>query len=99
MSVFKTKNNQELIITCNCGCDESFHIKIEPIYEDEYETYALISYMNGKFYTDQLSGWNTIKKKLKKIWAIITNKDYYYSDVILNKNQFEEFREYINQIK
>ena len=99
MSILKTKDNQELIITCDCGCDESFHIKIDTVFEDDDYTYAFISYMNGKFYSDQSNGWNTFKKKLKKIWAIIRNKDYYYSDVLLNKEQFEEFRDYINQIK
>lgn len=99
MSVLSSKDKKELIITCGCGCEDTIHIRIEPVYEDEDYTYAFLSYMNGKFYSDQLNGWHTLRKKLKKIWAIIRNKDYYYSDVILNKEQFEEFRDYINQIK
>ena len=27
MSVFFTKDKQELIVTCNCGCEEAFHFR------------------------------------------------------------------------
>lgn len=29
MSVLLSKNNKELIVTCNCGCDEAVHITVE----------------------------------------------------------------------
>lgn len=39
--------------------------------------------MNGDWYRDQNDSiFRIIGRKLKKIWAIIRNKDYYYSDVI-----------------
>ena len=53
------------------------------------------TYLSGHFYKEQENG---VWKKLKKIWAIIRNKDYYYSDVCMNKEQFEEFRAYIDSI-
>jgi hypothetical protein len=96
MSVLKSKDDREIIINCICGCDDSVHIKID---KEDYECYCIITYLNGNFYRDQKSVFNTFIKKLKKIWAIIRNKDYYYSDIILNEEEFEEFRDYINQIK
>lgn len=34
---------------------------------------------------------------MKKIVSILRNKDYVYSDLILSKKDFEEFKEYVNQ--
>ena len=74
MSVFITENKEELIVTCGCGCQDSIHIQIDHEY-DEY--YAFMSYLNGNFYRDQNAGaLRSIGKKLKKIWKILTNKDY-----------------------
>ena len=53
--------------------------------------------MNGNFYKDQYGMLGILKEKLKKIWAIIRNKDYYYSDVVMNGEDFNRFKEYINQ--
>ena len=40
-----------------------------------------------------------IERKLKKIWCIIRNKDFYYSDIIMKREEFEQFKEYINEIE
>lgn len=96
MAVLKTDDNKELIITCKCGCHDSIHFRIDD--EDaQYDYYALMSYMNGNFYKDQYGMLGILKEKLKKIWAIIRNKDYYYSDVVMNGEDFNRFKEYINQ--
>lgn len=94
MAVFLNKIKDELIVTCNCGCEDALHIKIN---SDDNEYFSFLSYMNGNFYKEQYHLFDRIKVKLKKIWAIITNKDYYYSDVIMTKEDFEQFKEYINQ--
>lgn len=90
MAVFKNFKDDELIISCKCGCDEGIHFKIEN-YEDG--DYAFLSYTNGNFYTQQRS----LFEKLKKIWAIISNKDFYYSDIVFTKEDFKEFKEWVNR--
>ena len=97
MAVFFNKDRNELIVNCKCGCEDSVHIRIDT---NDYDYYAIWTYMNGNFYTDQNDKvFRTIGRKLKKIWAIIRNKDYYYSDVVMNKADFEEFREFVNSVK
>lgn len=29
MAILKTKDNSELIVTCDCGCDNGLHIRID----------------------------------------------------------------------
>lgn len=95
MAVMISKDNKNLVVTCKCGCDEGVHIKIS--HEDGSDDYAYQCFSNGNFYKDQCGVFAILKNKLKKIWAIIRNKDYYYSDVVMTKNDFEEFKKFINQ--
>ena len=98
MSLMFSDDRKEIIITCGCGCEEAIHFRIEPFDWDK-EDYAFITYLNGNFYRDQNESIiRVIAKKLKKIWAIIRNKDYTYSDVMLSESEFDRFREYVNSI-
>ena len=90
MTVFKNFKDDELIVSCKCGCDEGIHFKIHDYGDGDY---AFLTYTNGNFYTQQRSFF----EKLKKIWAIIRNKDFYYSDIVLTKEDFKEFKEWINR--
>ena len=52
-----------------------------------------MTYLSGNWYKEQAE----FIKKLKKIWAIIRNKDFYYSEIILNKKDWEEYKKWINE--
>jgi len=93
MSVLLTKNKKELIVSCKCGCDEGVHIRID----DSYGYFAFVSYFNSNFYRDQRGASRCLREKIKKIWAIIRNKDFYYSDIIMTRADFQEFKAFVNQ--
>lgn len=94
MAIFKTTDETELIVSCNCGCENGIHLRID---KDDEKWYTIMTYTNGNFYRDQTNVFYTFKNKLKKIWAIIRNKDYYYSDVIMSKEEYQEFKSYLNK--
>jgi len=99
VSVLRSKDGKELILDCRCGCKNGIHFRIEEN-KDDYifdEEYMYMTYMNGNFYRDQNNRFfRTLKNKLSKICAIIFNKDYYYAEAVFSKDDFEEFKEYIN---
>ena len=96
MAVLKSNDNTNLIISCKCGCDEGIRLQID---KDDYDMYALLTYTNGHFYAEQCETfWRVFRKKAAKIWAIIKNKDFYYSDIIMTRDDFADFKEYINSI-
>lgn len=96
MAVLKNTNGNELLVDCNCGCDTGIRFRID---RDDFDMYCFMSYTNGNFYTEQgMTVWGILCKKLQKIWAIIRNKDYYYSEIVLSKDDFETFREYVNSV-
>lgn len=94
MAVLRNASGNELLVDCNCGCDEGLRFRIDP---DDGDYYCFMTYTNGAFYKEQGDTfWGILSKKLRKIWAIIRNKDYYYSEITMTKDEFETFREYIN---
>lgn len=94
MSTLKNSDGTELVVTCSCGCQDSLHLKIDP---DDDDLFFFLSYMNGNFYRDQGGLFSSVKRKIKKIGAILFNKDYYYSEVIMTKGEFSQFKEFVNQ--
>ena len=97
MAVMISEDKKYLIVTCKFGCQDAILIKIDDEDKDA-DYYAIQTYMNGNWYRDQNDRvFRTIGRKLKKIWAIIRNKDYYYSDVLMSCEDFKRFKEYINQ--
>ena len=84
-------NDDELVISCKCGCNSGIHIKIDNECNDDY---FIGTYMSGNYYSEQK---HPIIEKIKKIWAIIRNKDFYYSEICMSKNDFQQFKLWINR--
>lgn len=93
MAVLKSTDGNEMILSCSCGCNEGLHFRLDK--DDEDDLYFCATYLSGDFYKEQE---NRIWKKLQKIWAIIRNKDYFYSELCMSKEMFMEFRAYIDSI-
>lgn len=97
MSVMISDDKKELVVTCKCGCQDTIYIKVDNTDKDA-DYYAIQTILSGNWYRDQDDTvLRCIGRKLKKIWAIIRNKDYYYSDVLMSREDFQKYKEYINQ--
>lgn len=96
MAVLISEDKKDFIISCSCGCDEGMRFQICPLDDIDKDTYVCATYISGHWYTRQESSWMRAKKKIKKIWHIIQNKDYYYSEILMTKSDFNVFREYMN---
>lgn len=95
MSILKSDDGKDLIVSCNCGCDNGIHIN----FKMDDDVYAWVTYMNGNWYRDQNKKiLYILRDKLRKIWAIIRSKDFYYSEVLMTRKDFETFKEYINEV-
>ena len=89
MATLKSNDNKQMVITCNCGCDEGIRVEINKDFGD----YCYISYISGNFYKEQAS----LLDKIKKIWKIIRNKDFYYSEICMSREDFEDYKRWINE--
>ena len=74
MSVLKTKDNKEMIISCKCGCKDGVHFKID---KEDCDMYCITTFTNSNWYRDQNDTiLRVIGRKMKKIISILRNKDY-----------------------
>ena len=97
MAILKSKDGNEILVNCDCGCDNGVLFRID---KEDNNYYCFMTYTNGNFYREQGDTlWGVLSKKLKKIWAIIRNKDFYYAELVMTKDDFGEFRDYINSIE
>lgn len=97
MAILKSSDGKELIVTCKCGCDNGLHIRI--YHDEDSDDFCYTSLLNNNFYRDQGKKIRyVVWEKLKKIWCIIRGKDFYYSDILMTRQDFEAFREYINKV-
>lgn len=95
MSLLMSEDKKEIIITCNCHCGEGFHIIVD---DEDDEYYGYLCFLKNNCDTEyDISPWRAFKIKMKKIWCILCNKDYYYSDTLMTKKEFDTLKEYINQ--
>lgn len=91
------KDRTESILTCKCGCDDGIRLAIS---KDDDNHFAYLSYFNGAFYQDQDDTiLRVIRKKWNKIKAVLFNKDFYYAEIVMNRNDFEEFKEFVNNVE
>lgn len=91
MAVFHAIEDNEIIISCKCGCDEGLRVKIDVDTEDE--DYCYQTYLSGNWYAEQ----GSFMKKLRKIWAILRNKDFYYSEIVMSKNEWKAYKKWVDE--
>ena len=71
MSVLKSEDGKDLMVSCSCGCDNGVHINIK---KDDDE-YAWATYMNGNWYRDQSKRiLYIVRDKLKKFGQLSETK-------------------------
>ena len=96
MAVMRSSDGQDLMLDCRCGCCNGLRFTIDRYSEDSY---GLITYTSGNFYAEQdMTLFAIWKSKLRKIWRILRNKDYCYSEVLLHKSEMEDFKEFLSQL-
>lgn len=83
-------SNKEFIKFCKCGCGNGIVLQFE---KEGGELYLQL--MSDNFYLMQSKGKMSIKEKLKRIWCIIANKEYGYFDILMNRDDVEEFKKFV----
>lgn len=83
----------EFITFCKCGCGNGIVLKADN--EDEEVSLQIVS---DNFYSMQNKGKMSIKEKIKRIWCIIKGKEYCYFDILIEKDELQEFKEFVAKL-
>lgn len=92
-------NIKDFLVTCHCGCQEGMEFRFVKEKDDDINTTDyFIELCTSEWGTEQDHGIGRIKYVLKKIWRIIRGKDFYYSEIMLTSEQWNEFKTKINEV-
>ena len=94
MSIFKTKDEQEIMVECECG---HAIIQIQNIGDDQIQEYA-ISILAHEF-SEKQGALSNLFHRLKFTWHIFRYGYYRFQEIILREKDFNEFKEAISKIK
>lgn len=83
----------EYVTFCKCGCRNGIVLKADS--EDDDLSLQIVS---DNFYIMQNRGKMSLKEKIKRIWYIIKGKEYCYFDILIDKNELQEFKEFVSRL-
>ena len=75
---------------CKCGCGNGVLLKFDK--DDEDLSLQLVS---DNFYAYQKC---KLLEKLKRIWYVIIEKEYCYFDLIMDKEDVKEFKDFVSKM-
>lgn len=80
----------EYVMFCKCGCGEGVVLKVDKECGD-----LSIQFVSDNFYLMQRKGKMSLREKIKRIWYIITGKEYCYFDVLIDEDELQEFKKFV----
>lgn len=86
-------DNNKNVIFCKCGCGDGVVLKV-----DKYENELSLQFVSDVFYFFQNKGKMSIKEKLKRIWYIVIGKEYCYFDILISKEELQEFKDFVSKL-
>ena len=87
------QKDKEILLKCTCGCSILALSRWE---EDNFPPEYIISLYSITFGEKQNPIWHNIQDRLKMIWCAIRGKQFYFYDLIISKDQLEEFKKFVN---
>lgn len=91
------KEVKQVILNCNCGCEEQISIK-KYLWEKDVPSYTL-SISTANYYNGQRGIFKTILNRLKLCWLALRGKEYRLTDIELNQEEITEFIDNLIEIK
>lgn len=79
---------KDINLRCTCGCGEAFQITFRV---DDEEDYAIISTLTSGFYAHKTGFLSRMMRRIKAAWLMLMGKEYYLHEVVLSKEQWNEF--------
>lgn len=79
---------------CTCGCGNGIILKAD----HDKDIGTSLQLVSNNFYSGCNNRKNSIGEKLKRIWYIITGKEYCYFDILIDKDELQEFKEFVAKL-
>lgn len=86
--------NDKNVTFCKCGCGNGVVLKAD---KDEDE--LSLQFVSDVFYCFTRNREKmSIKERLKRIWYIVIGKEYCYFDILISKEELQEFKDFVSKL-
>lgn len=89
--------NKNISTFCKCGCTNGFVVQFKFESNEFFDVY--ISTTTAGFYARQYSFLGRLKCRIKAAWFMLCGKEFYLHEIVLNKEQWNEFVQAVNEVK
>lgn len=91
--IYTTKENNELIITCDCVCGSGLLWKAMSC-DDEGEQY-FVSLIESSWYAKQTG---RIRPYFKRLWRALRGKEYCLTELVMTQTEVAELSQFLHQL-
>ena len=91
--IYTAKENNELIITCNCGCGSGLLWKAVK-FDDKDEQYFL-SFIENSWFAKQTG---LIRPYFKRLWKALRGKEYCLTELVMTKTEITELSQFLHEL-
>ena len=89
---------KDINISCNCGCGDGFSFTFRIEDDDEIDWVYLSTFTSG-FYSMQCNLLTILKRRIRAAWFMLRGKEFYLHDIVLTKEQWNDFVNTVNEVK
>lgn len=94
--IMTNKEKDTIALLGSCGISEGVVLQVDSCGND-IDGYD-ISLVSDTYYLDHYTEKNRFREKLKRIWKILRNQEYYYFDIYVSAEDIKEFKKFVAQI-
>lgn len=83
-------NNHVFHLDCSCGCG-GWRITKD-------EDYFYLDHYTMTFFSSSETAWQRLVNRIKFAWFALSGKSYSLSDIVIEKEDMQGFKDFINQV-
>lgn len=91
--IYTNKENDELIINCDCGCGFGLLWKATKFDEEDEQYFVYLT--EHSWYAKQTG---RIKPYFNRLWKALRGKEYYLTELVMSKNEVAEFSGFLRRL-
>lgn len=92
--VVNEKGKRYKTMFCKCGCGNGVILKAD----NDKDFGVSLQLVSDNFYAGCNNRRNLFKERVKRIWYIIRGKEYCYFDLLIDKDELQEFKEFVARL-
>ena len=91
--IYTNKENNELIISCDCGCGSGLLWNATKFDEEDEQYFVYLT--EHSWYAKQTG---RIRPYIKRLWNALRGKEYYLTELVMTKSEVAEYADFLRRL-